>query len=70
MNNDKNTEIPSDDEEICLPSDTLKILQEFLAEKSSLEQSQEENWVSFEIFHNSWKFNRFPISAAIESILV
>ncbi|GAB0094401.1 Protein-lysine N-methyltransferase [Sergentomyia squamirostris] len=40
----RNQEIPSDDEEICLPSDTLQILQEFLAEKAAAEDNLEENW--------------------------
>ena len=46
-----------DDEEICLPSDTLKILQEFLKEKQEREAKEaelegddiekfEENWVN------------------------
>ncbi|XP_059617599.1 protein-lysine N-methyltransferase CG9154 [Phlebotomus argentipes] len=38
------TQTPSDDEEICLPSDTLQILQEFLAEKAAAEEDLEENW--------------------------
>uniref|UniRef100_A0A7G3B2K8 Protein-lysine N-methyltransferase n=1 Tax=Lutzomyia longipalpis TaxID=7200 RepID=A0A7G3B2K8_LUTLO len=37
-------ENPSDDEEICLPSDTLQILKDFLAEKAREEETLEENW--------------------------